>query len=154
MEGVYWVYYLANAADQVIPGELVKVTFLREAKTTIRLGIMSWFANMGLSKSDCTLGLFLKTLIGYKIHIPVYFNWINYGQISQRPAMNLTNLVLFCRVLQLKTCSGHMNLIRFWDFMISKSLTFYLFIPLYTLSNYKTEEAISQCLPTSLLHTE
>lgn len=68
------MYYLANAADQVIPGELVKVTFLREAKTTIRLGIMSWFANMGLSKSDCTLGLFLKTLIGYKIHIPVYFN--------------------------------------------------------------------------------
>ena len=36
---------------------LVKITFLGEAETAVRLGIRSWFADMGLSTSDSILGL-------------------------------------------------------------------------------------------------
>ena len=34
-----------------------KVPFLREAETAIRLAIKSWFADVGLSTSDCIWGL-------------------------------------------------------------------------------------------------
>ena len=37
----------------------LKVTFQEEAETSVRLGIKSWFADMGLSTSDSIWGLFL-----------------------------------------------------------------------------------------------
>ena len=35
----------------------LKVTFLAEGETAVRLGIKSWFADMGLSTSDSIWGL-------------------------------------------------------------------------------------------------
>lgn len=35
----------------------LKVTFLGEAETAVRLGIRYWFADVGLSTGDSTLGL-------------------------------------------------------------------------------------------------
>lgn len=35
----------------------LKFAFLGEAETEVRLGIMSWFADMGLRTSDSILGL-------------------------------------------------------------------------------------------------
>ena len=37
----------------------LKVTFQGEAETSVRLGIKSWFADVGLSTSDSIWGLFL-----------------------------------------------------------------------------------------------
>ena len=38
---------------------LVKVTFLGEAETAVRLGVKSWFGDVNLSTSDLIFGLFL-----------------------------------------------------------------------------------------------
>ena len=35
----------------------LKVTFLGEVETAVRLGVKSWFADVGLSTSDSILGL-------------------------------------------------------------------------------------------------
>lgn len=58
MEGVFQVDYLTSA-EQIIPGDWVKATstFQGEAETIIRVGINSWFADMGLSISDSISGL-------------------------------------------------------------------------------------------------
>lgn len=53
--GVYLVDYLTHLGQE-IPGRWVKAAFLGEAETTIRLGIKSQCADMGLSTSDFILG--------------------------------------------------------------------------------------------------
>ena len=40
----------------------LKVTFQGETETAVRLGIKSWFADMGLSTSDCIWGLLFLLL--------------------------------------------------------------------------------------------
>ena len=60
--GVYQADYLTST-DQVIPEQDLesviwfKITFLGEAKTAVRLGMKSWFADVGLGTSDSLLGL-------------------------------------------------------------------------------------------------
>lgn len=41
----------------MLPDQLLKDAFLGEAKTTIRLSIKSWFADLELSTSDSIWGL-------------------------------------------------------------------------------------------------
>lgn len=36
---------------------LVKIIFLEEAETAVRLGMDSWFADVGLGTDNCVLGL-------------------------------------------------------------------------------------------------
>lgn len=49
MAGVCQLDYLTSA-DQVSPDWLVKITFLAEAETTVRLGIKSQFCDVGLAE--------------------------------------------------------------------------------------------------------
>ena len=48
---------LPPSADQEILSWLVKGHIPGKVETTIRLGIMSWFSDVGLSTSDSILGL-------------------------------------------------------------------------------------------------
>lgn len=48
-ERVYHVDYLTSD-DQEIPDWLVKITFLEEPETAIRLGTKSWFSDMVLAQ--------------------------------------------------------------------------------------------------------
>ena len=56
MERTYVTYYLIGA-DKKIPNWLIKITFWRKIKTTIRLGIKSKFGIMSFSTSDTILDL-------------------------------------------------------------------------------------------------
>lgn len=55
-EGVYQTDYL-TIIDQVMQINWLKITFLGEATTAIRLGTKSWFADWGPSTSD-SLGIY------------------------------------------------------------------------------------------------
>ena len=46
-----------TSAEWVITGSLVKGYILEKVKTEIRLGIRSWFGDMGLSTGDSFSGL-------------------------------------------------------------------------------------------------
>ena len=55
-EGVYQANYL-TIADQEIEIDEFEIIFWGEVEIVIKLGIKSWFADMGLSLNDSTLGL-------------------------------------------------------------------------------------------------
>lgn len=52
----YQVDYITSA-DQVILEWLIKITFLGEAETAVRISIKSCFSDLELSTSDSILGL-------------------------------------------------------------------------------------------------
>ena len=52
---VWWITSLVLAGK--FQTRLVKITFLGEAETAVRLGIKSWFVDVGFSTGDSILGL-------------------------------------------------------------------------------------------------